>query len=161
MELYVSRYGNPELKRGEYTTVRISLGTPKWPLGYQLDGECTELMPFGLLNKYEEYEDFKPEYFQRLDRYGARRIQRQLEKFLTHKKDVVLLCYEDIRKGPDNWCHRTAFAEWMLERAGMVIEELHDPTAPKIVTPKPAKTPSLILPQAKPVEETIEQLRLF
>ena len=28
--IYTSRYSNPELKSGKYTTVRISLGTPKW-----------------------------------------------------------------------------------------------------------------------------------
>ena len=32
--VYTSRYSNPELKTGKYTAVRISLGTPKWPIGY-------------------------------------------------------------------------------------------------------------------------------
>ena len=47
--VYTSRYSNPELKSGKYTTVRISLGTPKWPIGYNLDAEMKDLMPFGLL----------------------------------------------------------------------------------------------------------------
>ena len=136
MELYVSRYGNPELRSGNYTAVRISLGTPKWSLGYQLDGECTELMPFGLLGKYEDYESFLPAYFQRLDRFGPKRIAQQLDKYAVHKKDVVLLCYEDIRK-PGDWCHRTAFARWMLERTGMVIEELPDQGSPEAVPHPP------------------------
>ena len=57
--VYTSRYSNPELKTGKYTAVRISLGTPKWPIGYNLDAEMKDLMPFGLLGKFERYEDFE------------------------------------------------------------------------------------------------------
>ena len=133
MSIYTSRYSNPELKKGIYSAVRISLGTPRWNVGYQLSGEIKDLMPFGLLNKYELYEDFKREYFSRLDRIGVAKIRSQLEMFENIGKDVVLLCYEDIRKGPENWCHRIAFAEWWKERTGESIEELYDPTPdPKI-----------------------------
>ena len=47
MAIHTSRFSNPELRSGKYTTVRISLGTPKWPLGYHLDAELADLMPFG------------------------------------------------------------------------------------------------------------------
>ena len=161
MELYTSRYANPELRSGDYTAVRISLGTPKWPLGYTLDGECTQLMPYGLLGKYEDYESFLPAYFERLDRFGPKMISQMLDKYLVHRKDVVLLCYEDIRKGPSDWCHRTAFAKWMLERTGMVIEELCDPSVPKLTKPKAPQKPSLILPEKKAEEEPMIQLKLF
>lgn len=123
MKLFTSRYGNKILRNGNYTTVRISLGTPKWDLGYRLDGEFKDLMPFGLFREYETYEAFKPAYFERLDKIGVSRIQQQLADFDKLGKDVVLLCYEDIRK-PENWCHRTAFAEWYKMRTGITIEEL-------------------------------------
>lgn len=104
---------------------------PKWNLGYALNGEMKDLMPFGLLNQYEEYNDFKKEYFKRLNRIGVSRIRVQLDNFAKLGRDVVLLCYEDIRRGPEEWCHRTAFAEWWQNKTGEVIKELHDPTPVK------------------------------
>ena len=56
------------------TAVRISLGTPKWPIGYNLDAEMKDLMPFGLLNKFEQYEDFERAYFDRLNQKGVQRM---------------------------------------------------------------------------------------
>lgn len=131
MKLYTSRFFNPELKKCIYTTVRISLGTPKWPLGYTLNGEMKDLMPFGLLGKYEVYDEFKKEYFQRLNKIGVSRIRAQLDDFAKLGRDIVLLCYEDIRKGPEEWCHRTAFAEWWQLKTGTTICELPDPTQVK------------------------------
>ena len=102
-------------------------------------------MPFGLLNKYELYEDFKREYFMRLDRIGVSRIRSQLQQFESLGKDVVLLCYEDIRKGPENWCHRTAFAEWWLLKTGEAIKELYDPTPdPTAQKPKVATSSNIV-----------------
>lgn len=158
MTIFTSRYSNPELRKGIYTTVRISLGTPKWEVGYKLSGEMKDLMPFGLLNKYELYDDFKREYFQRLDRVGARRIQSQLDSFSRRGQDIVLLCYEDIRKGPENWCHRTAFAEWWKLRTGEPIGELFDPT------PNPNKaatSPVKVVSEQQPIIPPAEQLSLF
>jgi len=133
MSIYTSRYSNPELRKGIYTAVRISLGTPKWSIGYPLTGELKDLMPFGLLNKYELYEDFKREYFMRLDRIGVSRIRSQLQQ------------YEDIRKGPENWCHRTAFAEWWLLKTGEAIKELYDPTPdPTAQKPKVATSSNIV-----------------
>ena len=159
MKLYVSRYGNPELRSGKFTTVRISIGTPKWDIGYKLDGELKDLMPFGLLNKFEEYEPFREEYFKKLDRLGPGRINQELKSLMSYGKDVVLLCYEDIRKGPSDWCHRTAFAEWMKERTGLIIPELYDPTTPKITAP-PKKT-EIIKPKPIFEIEPVIQLSLF
>lgn len=157
--IYTSRFSNPELRSGKYTAVRISLGTPKWPLGYNLDAELPDLMPFGLLNKFDTYEDFKPAYFARLNQKGVQRILTQLQRLERQTgKDVVLLCYEDIRKGPEDWCHRRAFAEWWLEVTGEVIPELTDPTPdpykPRQAASKPVSTPT-------PQTYHLEQLTLF
>lgn len=128
--LYVSRFSNPALKSGEYIAVRISLGTPKWPLGYTLAGEIKELMPFGLLGKYDRYEDFERAYFQRLNQIGANRIFQHLKKFTCASRDTVLLCYEDIRCEGE-WCHRTAFAKWWMMQTGEIVDELPDLSTPK------------------------------
>lgn len=125
--LYTSRYQNPELLSGDYTTVRISLGTPKWSLGYIIDVVMPDLMPYGLLDKYPAYEPFKQAYFQQLDQVGVERIAAQLNCLESYGKDVVLLCYEDIRR-PEVWCHRQAFAEWWEGKTGVNIPELPDPS---------------------------------
>jgi len=127
--IYTSRYSNPTLQNGFYTTIRVSIGTPKWQLGYKLCGELTEIMPFGLLGKYDhDPGGFKKAYYARLNSIGAQSIATQLRRFESLGKDVVLLCYEDIRKGADNWCHRVVFAEWWKEKTGELIEELPDRT---------------------------------
>ncbi len=123
--ILTSRYFNPELRSGAYTAVKISIGTPRWKLGYNLAGEIKELMPWGLRN-IEDREIFKAKYFERLNEVGVETIANKLRSFENLGKPVVLLCYEDIRKGGDNWCHRTMFAEWWLEQTGEKISELVD-----------------------------------
>lgn len=132
--LYVSRFSNPELRSGKYTAVRISIGTPKWPLGYEVAGEIKDLMPWGLLGKYS-HEEFVPRYRSKLDAIGANRIRNSIQRFEAMGKPVVLLCYEDVRV-PGQTCHRTTFAEWWQEKTGEIVEELPDPS-----TPKTAKKP--------------------
>lgn len=156
--VYTSRYSNPELKTGKYTAVRISLGTPKWPIGYNLDAEMKDLMPFGLLGKFERYEDFERAYFERLDQKGVQRIFSQLQRFERLGKDVVLLCYEDIRKGPDDWCHRRTFADWWLKNTGEAIPELFDPTPDPS---KPRQAVSKRIQETPPTTFHMEQLTLF
>lgn len=36
MAIWISRYSNKELQSGKYYPVGISIGTPKFPLGYTL-----------------------------------------------------------------------------------------------------------------------------
>lgn len=156
--VYTSRYSNPELKTGKYTAVRISLGTPKWPIGYNLDAEMKDLMPFGLLGKFERYEDFERAYFERLDQKGVQRILSQLQRFERLGKDVVLLCYEDIRKGPDDWCHRRTFADWWLKNTGEALPELFDPTPDPS---KPRQAVSKRIQETPPTTFHMEQLTLF
>lgn len=127
MAIFTSRFSNPELKNGNYKTIRISIGTPKWNTGYRLDGELSDLMPFNL--KGMEYEVFQKEYKARLEKIGVEKIKSQLKHLQTDGKDIVLLCYEDIRK-PDDWCHRTIFASWWLEKTGETILELSDSSSP-------------------------------
>ena len=127
--LYVSRFSNPELRTGKYKAVRISLGAPKWQLGYEVSGEIKDLMPFGLL-QINDKAVYEKKYRERLDRIGIERIQRQIDAF-GFDKPVVLLCYEDVRD-PSQWCHRTMFAQWLLEQTGEIADELPDPSTPKL-----------------------------
>lgn len=157
--LYVSRFSNPELRSGKYTAVRISIGAPKWPLGYEVAGEIKDLMPWGLLNKFS-HEEFVPRYRARLDSIGVDRIWDSIKRFEAMGKPVVLLCYEDVRV-PGQTCHRTTFAEWWLEQTGEIIEELPDPSTPKTAKKpeesKPALQPSRSLAQMNSAMKRAEE----
>lgn len=123
--IYTSRFSNPELKSEQYTAIRISVGTPRWTLGYKLAGEMKDLMPFGLYNE-KDAERFRQLYYAKLDRIGVDVIAQKLKGLEALGKPVVLLCFEDIRKGDGNWCHRRIFADWWHMKTGGIIDELPD-----------------------------------
>ena len=129
--IYTSRFSNPELKTGKYTAVRISVGSPRWKVGYDISGAISELMPKGIFGKYETKAAFEVEYRKRLECIGTAYIRKLLAGYETLGKDVVLLCYEAVRKGESDWCHRTIFADWWREKTGEVIPELFDPSPVK------------------------------
>ncbi len=160
--IYTSRYSNPELKTGKYTAIRISLGSPRWQVGYTIAGAINHLMPYGLLGTYDNDKlGYEREYRKLLDKAGIEAIKTQLEEYTKLGKDVVLLCYEDIRKGENDWCHRTMFASWWKEKTGEVIEELFDPTTPKIEKPKKKTEPVPQKAEIEAEETSTEQLSMF
>lgn len=125
--IYTSRYQNRELATGHYTVVGITRGRPKFPLKYTLEGNIIEIAPPGyLFNEYNRAR-FTPPYFRHLDNVGKDKIVRILDRYEALGKDVVLCCFEDVRK-PNEWCHRLVFAEWYKARTGIVIPELKDPS---------------------------------
>ena len=129
--VYTSRYANPELKSENYTAIRISIGAPRWKIGYTLAGAIKDLMPIGLRH-IENPEEFCCLYYERLDSIGVDNIRNQIQYYESLGKPVVLLCFEDIRKGGNNWCHRSAFAKWWQKRTGEIIPELKDDSAFKV-----------------------------
>jgi hypothetical protein len=84
-----------------------------------------EIAPPGRLFKVYDRDVFTREYRQNIERIGVKRIRDVLEGYMALGKDVVLCCYEDVRK-PGEWCHRQVFSEWWLEKTGELIEELPD-----------------------------------
>ena len=106
-------------------------------------------------------EDFKKAYYEKLNGIGKDRIISMVMKMerdaAAQGKDLVLLCYEDVRI-PEDWCHRTVFAEWWVENTGEIIEELPDPNPPKGKKVSTAsKKPEV---QAKP-DDGYQQMSLF
>lgn len=161
MAIWVSRYANKKLKEGKWYPVGISLGTPKYPLGYTVREQCYSLAPKGYMLKMP-YEPYREAYFKKLEDIGRENIFRMVQRMeasaRAEGKELVLLCYEDVRKEGE-WCHRTLFAEWWMKYTGEVIEELDDPTPVKGVKPKTEK-PEVKEP-AKPPEPEMQQLDLF
>lgn len=138
--IYTSRYQNPELATGRYTVVGITRGKPKFPLNYLLAGNIIEIAPPGyLFNEYNRAR-FTPRYFQHMDQQGVRKIVHILAGYEKLGKDVVLCCFEDVRK-PGEWCHRLVFAEWWLSRTGEVIPELPDPSPVRGIKHEQPKPP--------------------
>ena len=135
MKIYTSRYSNKELRTGRYTPVGITVGAPRFSLGYELKGNIRELAPFGSLFNVEDRREFTEKYFEKMDKVGVSRVKAIFKQYERYGKDIVLLCYEDVRE-PNEWCHRLVFAEWWKARTGEEITELEDPTPCKVKKPK-------------------------
>lgn len=128
MAIWTSRYSNKELQNDKYYPVGISIGLPRFRLGYGLREQCYSLAPKRyMLNM--ELEPFKKAYYEKLAGIGEQKIintvRRMEETARREGKELVLLCFEDIRI-PEDWCHRTVFAEWWMSRTGERIKELPD-----------------------------------
>lgn len=136
-KVYTSRYANPELAAGDYTVVGVTRGAPKFALKYNLSGNIIQIAPPGWLFSENNRERFTPQYFWHMEKTGVTRIKDILEQYLALGKDVVLCCYEDVRK-QDEWCHRLVFAEWWETKTGIRIVELGDPSGIKPTAEKKA-----------------------
>lgn len=130
--LYTSRYFNPFIKTNldKLTVVRISVGTPRF-LPYKLAGYIKELAPIGY-HRLTDKDEFKKRYIAQLEQVGVDKIAEELDKFEVDGKEIVLCCYEDVRKGGDNWCHRMLFAQWWHQQTGDIVDEVYDPTKFKL-----------------------------
>lgn len=130
-KIFTSRFSNRELASGKYTVVGIVRGLPKFPLKYRLAGNIKELAPSYYIFNINDKAVFRSRYMRELDRLGVERVYRMLESYLSLGKDVVLCCFEDVRD-ETQWCHRTMFAEWWLEKTGEKIDELYNPSPVKV-----------------------------
>lgn len=168
MAIWTSRYSNKELSehKEKYYCVGISIGTPKFPLGYTLEQQCYSLAPKGYMLKMGK-EEYQAAYYKKLEDIGADRIIGMVGRMEAmaevEGKDLVLLCYEDVRNLED-WCHRTMFAQWYCEHTGEIIEELKDPNPPKgkrtTQTKKDSKKPAA-QEKAKNEDSSYQQMSLF
>lgn len=172
MAMWTSRYSNKELaaNKEKYYCIGISLGTPKFPLGYRIEQQCYSLAPKGYMLKMG-LEEFQKAYYEKLEGIGNDRIINMVMRFEEEAdrqgKEVVFLCYEDVRI-PEDWCHRTVFAQWYAEQTGEIIQELPDLTPPKMK--KPASQPKQSKDSKRPASQqqavtrednSFEQLSLF
>jgi hypothetical protein len=124
LELATSRYHAAELIRASgLAPVAISLGLPKWPLGYELAGHLIELAPRRAIF-HLPWEQFEPAYLRELDRVGWAAVEEQLRSIAAAAGSAgcVLLCFENILRGER--CHRRLAAEHWRERTGQDVPEL-------------------------------------
>lgn len=122
--IFTSRYSNQtQLTDPRYIKIGITLGKPKFALRYQVDATIKELAPSGAMFHIYDRKVFTEQYFTRMNKLGVKGVQELLEPYVEEGKDLVLLCYEDLRK-PGEWCHRQVFAEWWEKETGVRIQEL-------------------------------------
>lgn len=101
--------------------VVTSLGLPRWRPEAADWPRCWLVTPTWALF-HASPEEFERGYAERLDRFGARKISRVLERFARehHADRLVLLCHEL----DGTQCHRADLATWFLTRTGEVVTEL-------------------------------------
>jgi hypothetical protein len=119
-----SRYANrAAILASGLRPIRISIGAPRWPVGYELAGSLPSLMPTRPMLKME-IGPYREMYLARLEVHGVERIAAELEALQTPEAPgLVLLCFEDLTK-PGEWCHRRIFADYWEEKTGISIPEL-------------------------------------
>ena len=158
--IYTSRFSNKELKSGKYYRVGITLGRPKFRLGYVESEHCYMLAPDRSMWG-KSREEFRTLYREKLDAIGEYKIKNLLREIgnKAEGRDVVLLCYEDVRD-PSQHCHRTTLAEWLGEKFGLKIEELDDPSPVKFKKAKASETKKKIEDDSKS-EQGFKQMSLF
>lgn len=131
MRLFTSRFANKELRnRPDLVKVAIAVGSPRWKVGYDwVKWRCPA--PSGL--RQFKGEEFQSAYLTKLDALGLECIRAGLEAISEAHggKDLVLLCYEDLRT-PGEWCHRAMFAEWWLRETGELVLELETDLGPPL-----------------------------
>jgi hypothetical protein len=101
--------------------VVTSLGLPKWRPEAAGWARCWLITPRG---RYfaASAEVFDTEYIHQLERFGARRIARELHAIgrAAGADRVVVLCHEAL---PEQ-CHRALWAAWYFNATGEHVPEL-------------------------------------
>jgi uncharacterized protein (DUF488 family) len=102
--------------------VGISIGKPKFPLGYT-PVYMKEAAPWGL-RQIVDNDEFSERYRARLDRIGIEVFQRRftLVSDAHDRRGLVFLCFEPIGQ----FCHRHLFAFWLEQRISQRVTELHE-----------------------------------
>ncbi len=141
MKIFTSRYSNKALKDFDGVIIGASVGYPRFPLPYKL----TFRPGLGPDRSFKNapYEEYLPLYIAKLDRLGVGAIMGDLDRLSQERgdADVVILCYEDIRIEGE-WCHRRMLADYITQHTGIEVEELDNPTPPKLSKPtSPARAP--------------------
>ncbi|MFN2491143.1 MAG: DUF488 family protein [Actinomycetota bacterium] len=122
MHLATSRYRNHDaIVSSGLAPLGITLGRPRFFLGYGLAGHRRELAPSRHMWNMEP-APFIRAYVDKLERQGIDRIMDMIEG-LSNERGAVLLCFEDLAQ-PDEWCHRTVLAQWIEAKAGVSVPEL-------------------------------------
>ncbi len=109
--------------------VRTSNGYPRYTLKYPLLHAMPSTFPNKNTIRGVAYDRFVELYRAKLDSIGVEAIQQQAHEIrckegASEDTPLVLLCFEQLHKGPDQWCHRNCFAQWWADRTDQATPEL-------------------------------------
>jgi Protein of unknown function, DUF488 len=118
-QLYTCSYRRFRADMG--VPVITSLGLPSWRPEAREWPRCWLLTPTPALFREPDDDVFAAGYAARLERFGAAKIARTLEKIAREHQAarLILLCHE----ADPAACHRRQFADFMLATTGELIEE--------------------------------------
>lgn len=134
IEIYTSHWRSPILEDVEAQIVSISRGQPRWPLPFRYR-RLRELAPNNETWSQQDRESFEAAYLCQLGDYGIEQVLAHLER-VAGGRPTVLLCWE---RPTDAHCHRWTLAQWIEEKAGIVIPELeHGMLSKRPDAPQPA-----------------------
>lgn len=125
--IYTARYPNRNITNKKHVPVAISRGLPRYRLRYQIELRLLYLAPSRDLLRGDYYKsEFERLYCVQLKKtISVDFVADQLHQMQYDGRDVVLLCFEDIRiRG--NWCHRRMFAKWWKKQTKKDIKELDE-----------------------------------
>lgn len=130
MQIATSRYQAHDLiVASGLAPVATTVGTPKFPMRYDLAGACALIAPLGVFGRALSDEEFEAGYRARLDRFDVDEIRAELVKLAGARPGCVLLCFCDLAKSR---CHRRMFARWWKKRTGEEVAELEPESAPSL-----------------------------
>lgn len=122
MEIFTSRWKNPELQRLDCQPVSISRGDRRRP-GFAYK-KLWDLAPSKATFAMSDAYAARASYRAGLDEIGVELIQDPLQELADQSGlPLVLLCHEDVL-GKGDGCHRRWFASWYEEQTGIEIPEL-------------------------------------
>lgn len=125
--LTTSRYQERErIGASGMVPVRITLGAPRWKLGYELGGSIKALAPTRALFALRGTGDFEPGYLAQLEGHGVEAIAVEIGTLSADHggRGLVLLCFEDVHELGEGSCHRRMFAHWWEAKTGRRAPEL-------------------------------------
>ena len=125
MDLATSRYAARDLiLQSGRVPIGITVGNPRWPLGYQLACNLRALAPTRTMLGLPT-DVFEQTYRGRLDDLGVEAIRTLLQRCCDEAGNdrLLLVCFEDLSK-PGTSCHRRVFADWWREHTGEFVPEL-------------------------------------
>lgn len=130
IEIATCSYG--EFRQELGVPVRTSVGFPKWFPDQNGMFDWENVHP-KFYWKQLPYQEFRKRYMAMLDAHGPEKLRGDLlymaEQYARHNDGrvpdrFVLLCFEKLSKGPENWCHRTMLAEWLKANLDLPSVEL-------------------------------------
>lgn len=124
-----ARYQNRNLYSKKHVLVRISRYAPRFKTCYRINAVLRGIIPSEkcFRNRFDE-QLFANDYLRQLNcspkiideiKYLKWFFQSEIDS----GKELVLLCFEDIRED-GVFCHRRIFADWWRKRTGEIVEEL-------------------------------------